>query len=304
MNKAKKITAMLCATMLVFCTVLTGCAKKVSYKDNKSSTDGKIKIGEGTDGIPEDAEIVVGEDGKSYIVDGEGNSMVYDATSAYVVNNNVPTSSTTSTTNTTTKKTTTTTTTTTKKTEPTTSQQDHIISVLGPVRKTYTPGKSIDISLSNCSLDTPLIIKFNDGEGVCYYVFNKGMYGNKTVGCETGFYKGFPSSEVFNGITAVENVKNAAKLYSGSSVIASMKSELNLISGWRYAFEDTSKTYNPQSLVMVNTIKFKNADIANAFADALEVNGYTEKGEIQSDPNEKVQGYEFIDESTVVFAWK
>ena len=82
----KRTTALLCAFILVFVSVFSGCAKKVTYKEKSTKADDSIVIGEeyGED-IPEDSEIVVGEDGQSYLVDGEGNSVVYEAPSAYVV---------------------------------------------------------------------------------------------------------------------------------------------------------------------------------------------------------------------------
>ena len=89
MNK-KRLVALLCAFILVFTAVFTGCADKVTFNETTTKADDKIVIGEDYEDIPDDAEIVVGEDGQSYLVDGEGNSIVYEAPSAYVVPTQAP----------------------------------------------------------------------------------------------------------------------------------------------------------------------------------------------------------------------
>ncbi len=96
-NKYTKIRllALLCSFIFVFSLVLTGCAsvKKISKPERTTGADDFINIGDGYGEIPEDSQIVIGSDGQSYLVDGEGNSIVYNPTSAYIepgVTTNVP----------------------------------------------------------------------------------------------------------------------------------------------------------------------------------------------------------------------
>lgn len=86
----KRLVALLCAFVLVFTSAFAGCANKVTFKETPTKADDKIVIGESYDDIPDDSEIVIGEDGQSYLVDGEGNSVVYEAPSAYVVPTQAP----------------------------------------------------------------------------------------------------------------------------------------------------------------------------------------------------------------------
>lgn len=294
MNESKKLIALLCSFILVFTTTMSGCAKKVKYNENKPKTDGKIKIGDSYEDIPEDAEIVVGEDGKSYIVDGEGNSMVYDAPTAYVVANNGTTAATTTTT---TKKTTTTTvkvipsTTTTT----TTSQQDSVIESLLSVRKI---GYEEPTGLSK--YDTNVMhVKFQDMEDEWLIEFHKGTYGTQTIGCEIGMYKRSSSDSPFKKITEIENIASGASLFNGSSKVAGFASSKIGI-GWRYDFVKGSVD-NPKELVMTADITFPTSGMANAFMDALEDRGFTE-GDI-SDPNEAAEKFTCSDK-TVSLSWK
>lgn len=295
MNESKKVMALLCAFILVFSTAMSGCAKKVKYNENEPKTDGKIKIGDSYEDIPEDAEIVVGEDGKSYIVDGEGNSMVYDAPSAYVVASNGTTASTT----TTTKKTTTTTTTVkvipSTTTTTTTSQQDGVISTLLNVRKI---GYDEPTGLTKYDTDV-MHVKFQEAEDEWLIEFHKGIYGTDTIGCEIGIYKRTNSDSAFKKITEIENIATGANLFNGSSKVAGFASSKIGI-GWHYDFEKGTAD-SPKKLVMAADIVFPTSAMANAFMDALEEKGFTEGD--TSDPNESAEKFNCTDK-TVSLAWK
>ncbi len=80
-----RLLALLCAFIFVFSLVLSGCSsvKKITKPDGNTNKNDIINIGDGYGDIPDDWQIVVGSDGQSYLVDGEGNSVVYNPTSAY-----------------------------------------------------------------------------------------------------------------------------------------------------------------------------------------------------------------------------
>ena len=75
--------ALLCSFIFVFSLVMTGCGsvKKITKKSTSAGGD-EIQIGQG-DGILEGpTQIVVGDDGLSYIVDNEGHSVIYNSSNS------------------------------------------------------------------------------------------------------------------------------------------------------------------------------------------------------------------------------
>ena len=73
--------------VFVFTLVLSGCSIGKKFEEPKKNSDGKdiINIGDGYQNIPPDAQIVIGADGQSYLVDGQGNSYIYNPSSVYAV---------------------------------------------------------------------------------------------------------------------------------------------------------------------------------------------------------------------------
>lgn len=93
---------MLCLFIFAFSLVLTGCSKarKITPKQSSSANGDQIQIGQGDFNSDGPTQIVVGEDGQSFIVDDEGHSQVYNPnqsggayTAAPVVSSQIPSSS-------------------------------------------------------------------------------------------------------------------------------------------------------------------------------------------------------------------
>lgn len=78
-----RVVALLSVLVFVFTLVLSGCSIGKKFEKPKTDSDGNdiINIGEGDSNLPPDAQIVVGSDGQSYLVDGQGNSYVYNPSS-------------------------------------------------------------------------------------------------------------------------------------------------------------------------------------------------------------------------------
>ncbi len=75
-----RLIALLSALIFVFSLVLSGCSngKEVETPDETTKNNDIIDIGQGEPTIPPDSQIVIGDDGQSYLVDSEGNSIVYN----------------------------------------------------------------------------------------------------------------------------------------------------------------------------------------------------------------------------------
>ena len=78
-NSKTRYIALLCSFIIVFSVVLTGCGsvKKITQKKSAGSSD-EIQIGQGNDILEGPTQIVVGDDGQSFIVDNNGHSVVYN----------------------------------------------------------------------------------------------------------------------------------------------------------------------------------------------------------------------------------
>lgn len=78
-NSKTRYIALLCSFIIVFSVVLTGCGsvKKITQKKSAGSSD-EIQIGQGNDVLEGPTQIVVGDDGQSFIVDNNGHSVVYN----------------------------------------------------------------------------------------------------------------------------------------------------------------------------------------------------------------------------------
>ena len=79
-NSRTRYIALLCSFIIVFSIVLTGCGagKKITKNKNSAANGDEIQIGQGSDILEGPTQIVVGENGQSYIVDNEGHSVIYN----------------------------------------------------------------------------------------------------------------------------------------------------------------------------------------------------------------------------------
>lgn len=305
MKENKKIIAILCALSLACTAAFTGCAKKVSYEEQTTTNSGKIKIGNEVVDVPEDAEIVVGNDGESYLVDDEGNSYVYDATSAYFVSTDLTTTTTTTkkTTKSTTKKTTSSTSKSTKDsttektekptTESTTSEQENILGSLAKIRKQYTSTDQTNTVLSNSNVKRNYIKFESDGKEWIVELF-KGRYGKSTVGCEIVIWNRDDSDDPY---TLSKTISCSGKLYNSSNgVVASFATTDN---GWGKGFENNNTTNG--ETVLFGTLTFPSTEMANAFMDALDAKEFIE-GSLD-DKFEASGCYCYSGGTAVEFAW-
>lgn len=291
----KKILAMLSAFILVFGVAFSGCGQKVVYEKPKTTESGKIKIN-GFEDIPDGSEIVIGDDGQSYLVDGEGNSVIYEApTYAQIPDNST---------------TTTTTTTTTKKKDPpkqptiiepsttttTLSEIENVKKILSENRGT---GEKLISAFAN-SNQNRLGIKFFDGNTDWLVELHKGSYGNSTIGCEMGIYT--RQDGTFKKISDSQKVIGSFELYdkvAEKSVLTIGAQSRNI--GWIYGLKEGKLPNSSASnLAMVCKISFPSMKLADAFMDSLEDNGFAE-GDVSHNTNKRFS----CDESgkVVSFVW-
>ena len=190
--------ALLCSFIFVFSLVMTGCGsvKKITKKSTSAGGD-EIQIGQG-DGILEGpTQIVVGDDGQSYIVDNEGHSVIYNSNqsggsySASQINSTAkPNTSTNSGTNSTQRPITTKKPATTATTKVTTTQAtpSSVYNSLAYQRK-FGFNKYYDMGAMfvNFYLQTIRAYFTYDNKDWLIELW-KGEYAMATVGCEVGFY--------------------------------------------------------------------------------------------------------------------
>lgn len=301
MNDRKRTVALLCAFVLVFSTALSGCAKKVKFEEQTTTKDNKIKINTIDMEIPDGSSIVVGDDGQSYLVDGEGNSVVYEAPSAYVipdVGGNTTTTTTKTTKKTTTKKTTTTTTTT---TQPTTSQQSKVYDVLSRKRP-YNIVEYMTDDLPNYNVNS-IEIGFEDGPRSWLIKFYKGQYDSSTIGCESCIYTKPSGNSSYKKADDefVMNVNMTMWQMSGGDCIKTTNG-ISKNSWWVYNFEQGKlEGKNPKNLALKCDITLKSGKTLELFVEALENNGFTEGSSA-----EKYQdaGKYIVNGQTVTFVWR
>ena len=97
-NSKTRYIALLCSFIIVFSIVLTGCGsvKKITQKKSANSSD-EIQIGTNSDVLEGPTQIVVSDDGQSYIVDNNGHSVVYNPSQSggsYTASNITPSNTT------------------------------------------------------------------------------------------------------------------------------------------------------------------------------------------------------------------
>lgn len=278
MNSKYRYIALFCAFVIVFSTVLSGCStKKVEFKETTTTGNDMIKIDLDT------AEISTNEDGQSFLVDGEGNSVVYDATSTYVIPNNdvviVPTlpssSSKSSTTKSTAKKTAKSIITVTDPptTEPTTSQQKKVYDILAKKR-------AFDISDNNyIKTDLPeykvekLNIDFNSKDNWRISLI-KGRYDTNTVGGEVCLYKS--TGDGYKRVDDEDRKEISITMWQQINDESYNDSVLPTTRSWWLTNFQNGKLYenSTDSLIMKVTIDFKTAGMCEAFCEALESKGF------------------------------
>ena len=306
-----RATALLLAFMIAFGSVLSGCGiRKVTHKGGSSeaSTDGIIHIGDSGAQLEGETEIVVGSDGQSYLVDGEGNSIVYDA--VYPNGNSGSVAQRTITTTTTAKVNKATTTakpqqpTTTKKPEtPTTTKQD-IRSILVKNRQyadnsAFTPDPALR-GLSTCRI----YLEYN-GNYLMIQLW-KGSYGSDKVGCEMGLFSA-PVNETNEKLfeknpneikfsrASDEAIDMKIVLYHGSEKLTQASIENGT---WVYALTDGSSS---SDLRMACTMPSLTKKLTRAIANALAEKGFDNDGTGKS-ADELNRSYS-ASENSIAFSW-
>lgn len=277
MNEKIKLTALLCAFMLVFSTTMSGCAKKVQFEEQTTTRDNKIKINTVDSDIPDGSSIVIGDDGQSYLVDGEGNSVVYEAPSTYVIPDAgaETTKSTATTTKSTTKSTTSKTIrtiTTTTTVAPTTSQQDKVYGVLLSRRQNIDD--RVGNYLDNYSVDT-LDVRFENGGKEWAVKLIKGKYGSSTVGCETCIYIKEAGQSNWQEADDADKKNVAMTLWQYVDDEKVEKTEVPTKLCWWTSILKNSTLYGGEekTLIMKSVITFSTDSMKEAFCDSLEENG-------------------------------
>lgn len=273
----KRIIAVLSVLIVVLSASFAGCGKKVTQEDKTTTDSDKIVLNGDYEDIPEGSEIVIGADGQSYLVDGDGNSVVYEAPSAYVIPNAnpvpvTPSSQTTKPTVTTAKPTTTIKVIPSTTTTTTTSQQEGIIKTLTPLRIEGYNDSEARAKLTNSNFDH-LDVKFVDGKDNDWlFEFHKGAYGSSTVGCEAGFYTRQSSNNGYKKVSDQAGIVCKAQLYNGDNRITGF-SETSVNSGWRYSFVNGGAKTSDLAMIVSVKLNFERMD---AFTDALEEMGFAE----------------------------
>lgn len=255
---SKRLIAVLGILIIVLSAVFTGCGQKVTIENDTSTTDdGKIRLDGNYEDIPAGAQIVVDSNGQSYLVDGEGNSVVYDALTPYVIPN-VPGSTVTIPNPTVTipsKTTTTTTTTKTTTTTTTTSQKDAVVAALNAHRTKSGSDEELSKALNGENIQS-LNVSFGENS----IELHKGTYGSTTVGCEVGLYK---SGALMTGN---DIAITGATLYNSGKTIDGTNEKKP--SYWNNIYNGKQS-----DMVLKTTVKL-NEDDMNAFCDALEDKGF------------------------------
>ena len=303
MNGKYRYIALFCVFVLVFSTVLSGCStKKVEFKETTTTENEMIKIDLDT------AEVSTNEDGQSFLVDGEGNSMVYDATSTFVIPNNdviVPTlpsssGSKSTTTKSTSKKTSKSITVVTDPpvTEPTTSQKDKVYNILAKKR-------AFDISDNNyIKADLPeykvekLNIDFESRDN-WRITFIKGRYDTNTVGGEVCLYKS--NGDGYKRVDDEDRKEISMTMWQRINDESYTDSVLPTTRSWWLTNFQTGKLYENStgSLIMKVTVDFKTAGMCEAFCEALEGKGF-EQGSTNTYRN---TGLYSVDGASVTVVW-
>ena len=318
--------ALLCSFIFVFSLVMTGCGsvKKITKKSTSAGGD-EIQIGQG-DGILEGpTQIVVGDDGQSYIVDNEGHSVIYNSNqsggsySASQINTTAkPNTSSNSGTNSTQRPITTKKPATTATTKVTTTQAtpSSVYNSLAYQRK-FGFNKYYDMGAMfvNFYLQTIRAYFTYDNKDWLIELW-KGEYAMATVGCEVGFYYREHNQNLLDTVGAdyllYKSVENedampvSMKLWQYEKSTDStpvMKIDYSKRNCWWAADFETGvleKHRDQTTLVMVATIDFQTTKMRDLFAEQLDKKGFLE-GTLDGYNN--VDRYS-VDGRTVTLCWR
>ena len=318
-NLRTRYIALLCSFIIVFSIVLTGCGagKKITKNKNSAANGDEIQIGQGSDILEGPTQIVVGENGQSYIVDNEGHSVIYNnptqsggSYSASKIATTAP-RVTTSRRTTPTKKNTTTRTT----AEPT-STPSAVYNALAPQRKFgFNAAYDWGSKFVNFYLSTIRIYFTFDNKDWLIELW-KGEYAMATVGCEVGFYYRTHNQNALDTLGAnnllykcVEDedaMPVSMKLWQyekSTDATPKMKIDYAKRNCWWAADFETGvleKHRDQTTLVMIATIDFPASRMRDLFTDGLEKEGFKE-GSINSYNN--IERFK-VDGNTVTVCWK
>lgn len=290
-----RLLALLSAFIFVFSLVLSGCSfgnklEKPNIKAGKNDIIDIVTDNQG--GMSEYSQIVIGADGQSYLVDGEGNSVLYNPVSTYTVTD--PSSSSSSTTSS-------------KVQNPVTlptiaplptssSSKTEVYNALAIQRK-FGFNKAYDnfAGLANFYLDT-IRVYFTYDEKDWLIELWKGEYAMASVGCEIGFYYNDKPSSSSNGPLAAsvgekkhfKAVEDKDAMYCSMELWQYVKSTdaepvKRIDFGrrrcwWAASFENgvLEKHSDRTSLVMRGTIEFPTYEMMELFVEGLEERGFVE----------------------------
>ncbi len=295
-----RMVALLSCFIFIFSLVLSGCSGVMKIQKSKKDNNGNdiINIGQGDGSIPDDYQIVVGSDGQSYLVDGEGNSIVYNPTSAYITPNATTSTTTTKTTTTTTETPSTRPSTTESTTVPPSTTETTTQSVYNAlaVQRKFGFNKAYDTlsGLANFYLDTIRVYFHYNGKD-WLIEFWKGEYAMASVGCEIGYYYR-ECNEHENGVLGPDSGadrKHYKAVEDRDAMMTSMKlwhytdltkePELKIDFGsrqcwWAAAFENgVLKPHSDRTaLVMKGTVEFPTYEMMELFVEGLEDRGFVE----------------------------
>lgn len=316
-----RITALISALIFVFSLVLSGCSNGKDIESPEKTTEKKdvINIGEGDPTIPPDSQIVIGDDGQSYLVDSEGNSIVYNHyyQNPVTPQPNTPSADTQGTpeesTSSTTKPTVPTLPT---STEPTTS----IFDLLSSKRSVgYNKATASSAALPDSYLDT-LRVYFTYNNKDWLIEFWKGEYGKTHVGGEVGIYtNGTPSStgtsqlsasegeaKVFNAAGHSERLNCSVQLWqyvkSTDPEPISIASTAMKVCQRNYGFKEgvLENVKYRSTIVMSAKIEFPTLDMRDLFTFALAEKGFQEAS---TSSYKDVERY-YVDDRTVTVNWR
>lgn len=314
--------ALLCLFIFAFSLVLTGCsaARKITPKQSASANGDQIQIGQGDFNSEGPTQIVVGEDGQSFIVDDEGHSQVYNPnqsggayTAAPIVSSQIQTTTkrqSSSTKPTSTKKPVPTPTT----QEPTSSPKD-VYNALAVQRK-FGFNKAYDwgSKFVNFYLST-IRVYFTYDEKDWLIELWKGEYAMATVGCEVGYYYRDTDGKVekygadnllYGSVEDQDAMMTSMKLWQyekSTDATPVKKIDYSKRNCWWAADFETGvleKHRDQTTLVMNATIEFPTTKMLTLFTDELAKKGFKE-GSI--DDYHNVDRYS-VNGKTVTICWR
>lgn len=297
-NSKTRYIALLCSFIIVFSIVLTGCGsvKKITQKKSANGSD-EISIGPGGEVLEGPTQIVVDDNGQSFIVDNNGHSVVYNPSQSgnkYTASNITPSNNTSTTKPTSNKPNNPPKVTTTKKTttEEATSSPSAVYNALAAQRK-FGFNKLYDRGAQwvNFYLQT---IR-------CYFTYDdkdwlielwKGEYAMATVGCEVGFYnrehnqalldKPGPDYLHYPAVGDEDAMPVSMKLWQYvKSTDATPVQKIDYgkrLCWWAADFETgvLEKHRDQTTLIMIATIDFPTDKMMNLFLDQLDEKGFKE----------------------------